>query len=394
MRRHHNVAMVRGPQPSFNHLQRFARRGLLTLLVSLVVGGVMGWWRGHVGLGLLDAVCVGLGCWLCVDTGRMALARWRWQRMGFATDAPEPAPDGSFSYWPGWRWMSVCVVLGTLLGVLGGVTLSRLLAHGLGWLDEASVGASHERLMEGLAVLLGSLGVSLAVSYVFYTREQVALSLRQAEEARRVAAESQLRLLQAQLEPHMLFNTLANLRVLIQLDAQQAQAMLDRLISFLRATLSASRMSAHSLSDEFERVADYLALMQVRMGPRLRTQLILPEALRDCMVPPLLLQPLVENAIQHGLEPKLEGGELRVEARWQDEALRILVIDSGLGLRQDATSAMQPAVSKGRGFGLRQVRDRLAVTWGESASLNLHDARAGGTVATLILPCPDPSATP
>lgn len=385
-----------GRPSSFNHLHRFARRGLLTLLVTLSVGTLMGLARGQVRLGLLDSASVGLACWLFVDVGRMLLARWRWRRMGRRLDEPGPAPDGTFAFWPGWAWMVPCVLLGTVMGVLTGAVLSRGVARGLGWMEGLGERAMEQARADLVFVLLGSLGLTLVVSYVFYAREQVALSHQQAEEARRVAAESQLRLLQAQLEPHMLFNTLANLRALISLDTQQAQAMLDRLIGFLRATLSASRMDAHPLSDEFDRVADYLALMRVRMGARLHTELRLPQDLRDCMVPPLLLQPLVENAIQHGLEPKLEGGALLVDAQWSDGALRIQVVDSGLGLMPGGASGAGGAGAphrgtalqrKGRGFGLQQVRDRLAATWGDAASLNLHPAQGGGTTATLILPC-------
>ena len=136
-------------------------------------------------------------------------------------------------------------------------------------------------------------------------------------EAGHQAAEARLRLLEAQLEPHMLFNTLANLRALIGVDPQRAQTMLDHMIAYLRATLRASRADAdrpHTLQDEFARLQDYLELMAIRMGPRLQFALELPEALATQPVPPLLLQPLVENSIQHGLEPKVEGGRITVRA--------------------------------------------------------------------------------
>jgi LytS/YehU family sensor histidine kinase len=126
--------------------------------------------------------------------------------------------------------------------------------------------------------------------------------------------EARLKLLEAQLEPHMMFNTLANLRVLIATDPPRAQAMLDHLIAYLRATLGGARAALHPLADEFARLADYLEIMAVRMGPRLAFALDLPEALRGVPVPPLLLQPLVENAIRHGLEPQVAGGHIGVRA--------------------------------------------------------------------------------
>ena len=130
----------------------------------------------------------------------------------------------------------------------------------------------------------------------------------------------------------MLFNTLANLRVLIGLDAPRAQAMLDHLNAYLRATLGASRAPWHPLSAEFDRLADYLALMAVRMGPRLQVVLDLPDELRRLPLPPLLLQPLVENAIKHGLEPKVAGGRIEVGARRDGDMLELSVRDSGVGI--------------------------------------------------------------
>ncbi len=162
--------------------------------------------------------------------------------------------------------------------------------------------------------------------------ERLSSARAAAATAQRQAAEHQLRLLQSQLEPHMLFNTLANLRVLIGIDPPRAQAMLDRLIAFLRATLAASRAGTHSLADEFARLDDYLALMAMRMGARLQPVLTLPPALAALPVPPLLLQPLVENSIRHGLEPKVEGGRIEVSAALEGGQLLLTVLDSGVGL--------------------------------------------------------------
>ena len=189
-----------------------------------------------------------------------------------------------------------------------------------------------------------------------------------------------MKLLESQLEPHMLFNTLANLRVLIALDPPRAQAMLDQLIAFLRATLSASRVGRHALGAEFSRLADYLALMQVRMGARLQTRLDLPDALATAPVPPLLLQPLVENAIRHGLEPAVAGGRIEIGALRDGGMLVLRVRDTGVGLAAPA--------GEGTRFGLQQVRERLATLYGERASLTLEAAgdAEGGTLATVRLP--------
>jgi LytS/YehU family sensor histidine kinase len=228
--------------------------------------------------------------------------------------------------------------------------------------------------------------VAGGVSWFFYSRARVAQAESTAAAAARTAAESRLKLLESQLEPHMLFNTLANLRVLIGTDAAAAQRMLDHLIAFLRATLAASRSSRHTLADEFARVADYLALIAVRMGPRLVVQLDLPADLRGLAVPPLLLQPLVENAIRHGLEPKPAGGRVEVQARREGQRLLLAVRDTGEGLPAAAdTEAGRPADT---GFGLTQVRERLRTLHGERASLVLRSAcdAEGGAQALINLP--------
>jgi LytS/YehU family sensor histidine kinase len=200
-------------------------------------------------------------------------------------------------------------------------------------------------------------------------------------------------LLQSQLEPHMLFNTLANLRVLISLDPPRAQAMLDRLIAFLRATLDASRAATFTLSSEFDHCADYLALMAVRMGPRLSVRLDLPPELSDVQVPPLLLQPLVENAIKHGLEPKVAGGRIEVSARLDAGELWLVVRDTGVGLTANGTAAeaaSNTAASPGSSFGLEQVRARLATLYGAAAELTLQPVTdvEGGVRASIRLPLP------
>lgn len=199
------------------------------------------------------------------------------------------------------------------------------------------------------------------------------------------ATEARLKLLETQLEPHMLFNTLANLRVLIGTDPARAQEMLDRMIAYLRATLSASRSTQHPLENEFDRLRDYLELMAVRMGPRLAYTLDLPDALRSVPVPPLLLQPLVENAIRHGLEPQVEGGHITVRASTRPGGsgpqLVLEVIDTGVGLPEQL-----PPPGPGQSFGLAQARERLATLHGNAGTLELIAENTGGTRANVIFP--------
>jgi len=226
-----------------------------------------------------------------------------------------------------------------------------------------------------------SLGATALATFVFASREQAAHARQRQAELQSEAAQARLALLQSQLEPHMLFNTLANLRALIALDPPRAQTMLDDLIAWLRATLSASRTLQHPLADEFARLRDYLSLMAVRMGPRLRWQLDLPPELAQQPVPALLLlQPLVENSLVHGLEPSLAGGQLRVRARRADARLVLEVEDTGLGLGDSPPTRAQG------GFGLAQVRERLRTLHGESVRLELVPLAGGGTLARIELP--------
>ena len=241
--------------------------------------------------------------------------------------------------------------------------------------------ARQARLSVAITVVAGTVA-----SYYFHARGRAAALAARISAAERDATEAKLKLLETQLEPHMLFNTLANLRALIASDPPRAVAMLDHLNSYLRVTLTGSRALAHPLSAEFDRLGDYLELMSVRMGDRLQYTLDLPDELRDVPVPPLMLQPLVENSIRHGLEPKVDGGEITVRA-WRDDAasssqeqrLRIEIRDTGVGI--DANLPPQSG-----GFGLTQVRERLHTVYGSRGTLALGDVPGGGTCATVRIP--------
>ena len=217
---------------------------------------------------------------------------------------------------------------------------------------------------------------TVAASFFFYSRAKAEHLQRHMAQAQHEATQARLKLLEAQLEPHMLFNTLANLRVLIGIDPVRAQTMLDHMIAYLRATLAASRATSHPLQAEFDRLRDYLELMSIRMGPRLRYSLDLPPDLASNPVPTLLLQPLVENAIKHGLEPKVEGGSVTVTARRENGQIVLEVADTGVGL----APAPAGGPANAAGFGVGQVRERLATLYGDAASLTLQraDDDAGG----------------
>lgn len=210
-----------------------------------------------------------------------------------------------------------------------------------------------------------------------------------AEKADKLHVEAQLQRLQTQMEPHMLFNTLSNLHALIETQPATAQDMLAHLIDYLRATLSASRTGALPLREEMARVTDYLCLMQIRMGQRLQVCMDIPSHLADVSVPPMLVQPLVENAIKHGLDPLPEGGWLYISASQREHQgqrmLEIVVRDTGQGMGAAASNPRKP--DEQGGFGLQCIRSRLETSYGAQARFSLETGPdQTGTVATLQLP--------
>ena len=312
------------------------------------------------------SLCIGLTCQLVIDLGRRGAAR-ALVHWGIGAEAARR------SGWPGWPITAVIIVLGIGLGLnLGYAIAGRLTGEPI-----PAPGLHDPRTL--FIIVTVSLLASLGFTLFSWGRARLSASDAQAQRAQRAAAETQLKLLESQLEPHMLFNTLANLRVLIALDPPRAQAMLDRLIAFLRATLDGSRVGAHALAAEFDRLADYLDLMQVRMGPRLQFGFDLPDALRNAAVPPLLLQPLVENSIKHGLEPKVQGGRITIGAERDAQALVLEVQDTGVGGAVGGNT--------GNGFGLAQVRERLAALYGEGARMDFVLSPEGARTR-IFLPLP------
>ena len=349
---------------------RLVRSAVFVFVMCLGIAALLAAMKGSdFSSNLVYSMCIGVCCWIVIDGGRLSVAsgidRLR---------AHRGRPLLPHSGFPGWPWMISLVVLGMLVGPVAGTAAADLILGNStpSVLRMSSTSAQVTMLL----TVLTSLGSVVALTAM----ERLANTRAEAEAAKRTAAENQLKLLESQLEPHMLFNTLANLRVLIATDPARAQAMLDQLIAFLRATLGASRVAQHPLSAEFARLGDYLALMKVRMDHRLRADFDLPPRLAGALVPPLLLQPLVENAIKHGLEPRVEGGRIHVSAALDGQQLVLKVRDTGAGLARAGIEGTQ--------FGLAQVRERLATLYGAQASLELADApdADGGTLATIRLP--------
>jgi sensor histidine kinase YesM len=239
----------------------------------------------------------------------------------------------------------------------------------------------------GMAVGLffGAIG-----AIVFVLSERIASEVRQRElirsESERRAIEAHLKLLQAQIEPHFLFNTLANASSLIDTDPALAKHLLERLNDWLRVALARTRSDRASLGDELDMLENYLRIMQIRFGERLRWRLDVSDEARRSSFPPMLLQPLVENAVRHGIEPRLDGGEIRIGSRIDEGELSIEVVDTGVGL--GTPSDFLPTT----GTGLANVGARLATLFGDAGRLTLTDNADGGTTATLTVPLEGSSA--
>ncbi|WP_447731033.1 sensor histidine kinase [Pseudoxanthomonas suwonensis] len=215
-------------------------------------------------------------------------------------------------------------------------------------------------------------------------REEQARAEREATDNALTVA--RLNLLQAQVEPHFLYNTLANAQVLARTDPPRADQMLGHLIQYLRHSLPREHDTLSSLGEELERTRAYLEILRIRMGARLALQVEVPDALKGVAVPSMMLQTLVENAIKHGLEPKPGGGTVWIMARRLDDQVNITVADDGCGFGN--------ADSAGTGIGLKNLRERLRLTYGDAASFSIVSNFPSGVAATITVPAPAASTPP
>ena len=205
---------------------------------------------------------------------------------------------------------------------------------------------------------------------------EVASAELSAEELRASSAEARLQALQAQVEPHFLFNTLAHVKSLYRRDPERGRRMLDRFVDYLQAALPRVRQSAVTLEQEVELARAYLDIQQIRIGSRLTFTIEVPEEIAKLRFPPLMLLTLVENAIKHGIAPQTDGGAIVIRAAASDRQLRIEVRDTGPGL----------ALTAGSGMGLANVRARLAALFGAGARLVIEPNVPHGVVAAIEIP--------
>jgi two-component sensor histidine kinase len=271
----------------------------------------------------------------------------------------------------------------------GGLSLS---GGYVGWIIAGTLLGYPVFSSKSLGGVLAITAFSMVMTFIVYTivvaRERTARA--EAAEAKRVAelaqaernlSDANLRALQAQIEPHFLFNTLANVHTLIDISPDKAKAMLEALDGLLRSSLNKTRAQKTTLSEEFAMAQRYLDILKIRMDDRLQVSLQLDPSLSQFELPPLTLQPLIENAINHGLEPKIDGGSINVTAARSDSGDTVLTVaDTGLGMPETGTSR-----PKGTGIGTTNVRERLASFFGPHASLEFTRNTPTGTIATILI---------
>ncbi len=268
--------------------------------------------------------------------------------------------------------ITLCVLLGTAIGnaLLHGV-------HPLHYLRHSTVMTP----LVPFAIFMALFMVLVLMAGERRVRSET-LAARQNEQiaaAAQLLAEARLRGLQAQIEPHFLYNTLANVLSLIDSQPARARHMLERFIDYLRASLTASRAEHATLGAELDLAAAYLDVLAVRMGERLRYRIEVAGELRAIRIAPMLLQPIVENAVMHGLEPKVAGGEIVLRAYSDVQTLYIEVADTGAGLSAAAPKA-------GGGVGLANLRSRLRSLYGAGAQVQLLENQPCGMLVRVLLP--------
>ena len=228
--------------------------------------------------------------------------------------------------------------------------------------------------------ILASIVVKITYKRQIQAEAQAAQAVEtaEAESLKRQVVEARMAAMQAQVEPHFLFNTLASIDHLIETDPARASKMQKNLIALLRASMPTLREADTNLGRELAVIRPYLEILKVRMEERLQTDIRVSDGLLSAEFPPMMLQSLVENAIKHGLEPKAEGGTLTVSAEIVHGKLAVSVADSGLGFGKAATA--------GTGVGLNNIRERLQLLYGSRAQLAVAENPAGGTTVTITVP--------
>jgi len=273
-----------------------------------------------------------------------------------------------------WRLLGIAIVLPIASGIACGLT---------GGSETTYINGKNHAVGIGTLVFTGLLFAPwIAVGAIIRQRDSAAreqafaFELERSEYERRMS-DARLRQLQAQVEPHFLFNTLANVQALVDSGSPQASKVLTSLIAYLRAAVPRMQSQAGTLSDEVDLVRAYLEIMQMRMPDRLQYAIHLDPAAARLRCPPLALLTLVENAVRHGIDPSEAGGRIDVDIWLRDDRCILRVKDTGVGLK---------TISRGLGTGLSTLRERLKLAFGGDAQLNLTEVPPHGVCAEITFP--------
>ena len=283
--------------------------------------------------------------------------------------------------YPIWRLVAA-VAAGTAVGI---VVLFAIKGYVIGDVHY-QIGTGEINVGQVFGTAMGAMIMGLCISLFFlfqfreaHARAQMLKADVDRSRLSKQAVEAELKMMQAQVEPHFLFNTLASVQYLTETNPSEASQLLGHLLAYLRAAVPQLRTATTTLGQEIALIEAYLNVFKTRMGPRLEFSIEVPEALRGHAFPPVLLISIVENAITHGLEPQAEGGTVRIEAMRDGERLRVVVTDTGRGVGNEAAR-------EGHGVGLGNVRERLAALYGAGATFTLEDVAPHGARSTIEIP--------
>lgn len=284
----------------------------------------------------------------------------------------------------------ISVRAATVLGYFGGVVI------GMVYLFYEVYDSFQAILNASWSDLLLKVVFSMLVTYIFYNAHRLSRKERELQEQKmksllqaKQLAESNYQVLQSQIEPHFLFNTLANIQVLIHIRPHDAQQMLDDLTSLLRVSMSKVKQPRITLTEELDLVASYLSIQKIRMGERLSFQIQKEGDISDVECLPFLLQPLVENAVIHGIEPSLEGGNIDVKVLVDASNCYVTILDTGLGLTSNWSQTSE--TDNRHGIALKNIRQRLQLIYADKSNFSIRNVyndeqQVDGCLVTLSWP--------
>ncbi|MDD1780074.1 histidine kinase [Enterovibrio sp. ZSDZ35] len=269
------------------------------------------------------------------------------------------------------------VVLATVLGVTIG-TLNMLI-----WIY---IKRGVWRFELVTPFLIATTAIAFFVAYLIINRQRAMtaeselkdIQIRQTEQEKALI-NSQLRNLQGQMEPHFLFNTLANIQILIDTDKDKAKKLLTRITDLLRASLKQQRKDKITIAEEVKLLDSYLAIQQIRLSERMEYSIVLDDNVSpQALIPPFLIQPAVENAVVHGIEPSVKGGHIQIKFCIVEHQLMIEISDNGIGFND---------ASKGNGLSMKNVKERLSALFDGRGKLDLITQEGGGFITRMAIPC-------